>query len=193
MLQACAIEDDGERECTHTEGMVLARLLIVELPSRIDVDNDVTAVVGIIAIVQFCHVVAATQKLGGSIDIPYSRILEEELLRSAQNIIQTQMLLVNKLAVEEDFIPKASLYVTALSIDGTQINVHQVGRTIDVEHPGWNLVFGIVGLHFIVAACACDNKEDIVLSNLAFYLTDEVGQRAIQTQVVALSLDFVTS
>ena len=75
-------------------------------------------------------------------------------MAAAQYVAEIETFLLDKIAIEIDFVVETSLYVPSLAVDSTEIDVEQLGCTIDIECTCWYAIFGIVDIsEGVISSC----------------------------------------
>ena len=72
---------------------------------------------------------------------------------------------------------EAGCHITPLPIDGSQIDVQQVGCTVDIESACRNAVFGVVDRLILRISSAGEDKEHIVFTDCLLQCIDDSGKR----------------
>ena len=113
------------------------------------------------------------------IDIAYTSYFQKELLRLAQQVAYVDIFAFYQIAVQEQLILVAGLYILGRTIDGTQIHVKQSCRPAYVEFACRNteaFVVAVIVFLLFTTASTCYNKQHPTQGNLSRDAIDEVGQ-----------------
>ena len=160
------------------------------MPAWCHFDDDVAVDVGHVAVADGLEVVAAAgQEQVAREAVAHARKLDEECLAPLEHIAHAQAFLLDEFVVEVELVVEVCVHIPSLSVDGSEIDVEQVGGAVDVEGAGGYAVFGIVLLLLLVAIAGAGHHEHHVLpAQVLLDGGDELANVLVQTDIGLLQL-----
>ena len=86
--------------------------------------------------------------------------------------------------IKKYLIFKTTVYISAMTVDCAQVDIHQICRTVDIEGSCGDLIMRIIRLFLILIARARYYEEHVILADFPLYLCFKMRQRAVQRQII---------
>ena len=184
-----SVNDDGEGNEAGALLESVLRVLVLDGPSRGHLDENVAAAVGVVAVANALNarVARGGEPLAGE-HVAYAGTLDEELLASAQHVVERDAPLLQQLVVQINLVAEIALHVAALPEDGSEIDVEQVGRAVDVEDARGNAVLVVGTVVLVEIARAGDHEQHVLLAHTALNAAQEPGEVFVELVVGFLQL-----
>lgn len=167
-FDACPIRNGGEGYEQYACGIIVLIVFVVQPPSCRNLYGQIAADSGV------------ARTLG---DVAYACNLDEEVFRTRDNILVRERPVFNELAVQIYLVMATYLHIAGLSIGGPKIYARQVGRSVDIEHPGWGAISGIVNPWVFGASRVGEYEEHPIGTYCLFGAGNERRQGLVQSAV----------